>query len=147
MNSQVGRGARVANLQTQQRQRLEADLAAQKMRDRENKVDDRVWVCCNKCDKWRALPASTNTKELPDIWICEYNTADPARSTCDDPEEVYVQQDAEVKSFLKVWYVTSSLLSFSFSISIIKFMVIMIIILTQVYLYAYSPSCRLHFLF
>lgn len=30
--------------------------------------DDRVWVQCNNCDKWRALPSTVDVDALPDIW-------------------------------------------------------------------------------
>jgi len=30
--------------------------------------DDRVWVQCESCNKWRALPPTTNTASLPDKW-------------------------------------------------------------------------------
>jgi hypothetical protein len=61
------------------------------------KSDDRVWVACNRCDKWRALPSTVDAKSLPDVWLCEYNTFDLQRNTCDVPEETYVQPDAKLK--------------------------------------------------
>jgi outer membrane biosynthesis protein TonB len=44
--------------------------------------DDRVWVQCNTCDKWRALPSTVDPAKLPDIWYCELNVYDPLRNTC-----------------------------------------------------------------
>ena len=67
------------------------------------KADDRVWVACNRCDKWRALPSKVDVKDLPDVWLCEFNTYDPARASCDVEEEKYVQPDAPLKYFFKVW--------------------------------------------
>lgn len=61
------------------------------------KGDDRVWVACNRCDKWRALPSTVDAKSLPDVWLCEFNTYDPAHANCDVPEETYVQPDAPLK--------------------------------------------------
>ncbi|WOG87318.1 hypothetical protein DCAR_0206541 [Daucus carota subsp. sativus] len=28
------------------------------------------WVCCDKCQKWRLLPAGKNPESLPKIWLC-----------------------------------------------------------------------------
>ena len=36
--------------------------------------DVRVWVICDKCGKWRALPPTVDSASLPDIWYCELNT-------------------------------------------------------------------------
>lgn len=48
--------------------------------------DDRDWVRCNTCDKWRALPCNVDPNNLPDIWTCKLNTYDPLRNNCDAPE-------------------------------------------------------------
>jgi cobalamin biosynthesis protein CobT len=45
--------------------------------------DDRVWVQCNTCDKWRALPSTVDPNSLPDIWVCELNIYDTARNNCE----------------------------------------------------------------
>ena len=45
--------------------------------------DDRVWVQCNTCDKWRALPSSVDPALLPDIWYCELNIYDISRNCCE----------------------------------------------------------------
>jgi hypothetical protein len=66
-------------------------------------IDDRVWVACNKCDKWRALPSTVDSKALPDIWVCSDNHYDPTHASCDVPEETFKQSDAETKDFFKVW--------------------------------------------
>jgi hypothetical protein len=48
-----------------------------------------VWVQCNKCNKWRRLPADTNVKKLPRKWYCSMNESDPLRQSCTAPEEDY----------------------------------------------------------
>lgn len=48
-----------------------------------------VWVQCNRCNKWRRLPADTNVKKLPRKWYCTMNEFDPPRQNCDAPEEDY----------------------------------------------------------
>ncbi|EDO07911.1 CW-type Zinc Finger family protein [Babesia bovis T2Bo] len=47
------------------------------------------WAQCESCKKWRRLPASVNTDQLPDLWVCSLNVWDPHRSSCDVPEEVF----------------------------------------------------------
>lgn len=50
--------------------------------------DLRVWVECDRCGKWRALPSTVDSSKLPDIWFCELNTYDDVYNSCDKPEEV-----------------------------------------------------------
>jgi hypothetical protein len=68
--------------------------------------DERVWVQCNTCDKWRALPSTVDPDKLPDIWVCNLNP-DAKRRSCNAAEENYKlpedEQHAPLKSFLKVW--------------------------------------------
>lgn len=45
--------------------------------------DDRVWVQCNTCDKWRSLPNTVDPTLLPDIWFCELNVYDSERNCCE----------------------------------------------------------------
>lgn len=45
--------------------------------------DDRVWVQCNTCDKWRSLPNTVDPTLLPDIWFCELNSYDSERNCCE----------------------------------------------------------------
>lgn len=45
--------------------------------------DNRVWVQCNTCDKWRALPNTVDPALLPDIWFCELNSYDTDRNCCE----------------------------------------------------------------
>lgn len=69
----------------------------------DKKEDDRVWVQCNNCDKWRALPSTVDADSLPDIWSCELNIYDPLRNSCDAPEESFKLVDGQLKSFFKLW--------------------------------------------
>jgi hypothetical protein len=69
--------------------------------------DNKVWVQCNRCDKWRSLPMTVDPRTLPEVWTCELNMYDPARMSCEAPEEEYTkeeeQQDLPLKSFFKIW--------------------------------------------
>lgn len=69
--------------------------------------DDKVWVQCNNCDKWRSLPSTVDPNTLPDIWTCDLNIYDYNRNTCDAPEENYnkeeEQQNVQLKAFLRLW--------------------------------------------
>ena len=49
--------------------------------------DNGVWVQCDDCSKWRLLPSSVQTSELPKHWYCNMNVYDPDRNTCDAPEQ------------------------------------------------------------
>ncbi len=86
----------MAHLQQQKAEQAQAQLA-ESQKQSSGKADDRVWVACNRCDKWRALPSTVNAKELPEIWLCEYNTYDTKHNSCEVPEETYVQPDAQLK--------------------------------------------------
>ena len=106
-SSTGGRGARVAAATQQalaEKIRAEAEMMANACTSgRTERPDDRVWVACNKCDKWRALPASVDSKSLPDIWVCGDNIYDPRHASCDAPEEAFRQEDKEIRQFFKVW--------------------------------------------
>ena len=43
---------------------------------------------CERCNKWRRLPAGTDEASLPAVWFCEYNP-DVLRNTCAAPEELF----------------------------------------------------------
>ena len=47
---------------------------------KKSKADD-VWVCCDKCSKWRRLPGTTDPKRLPRRWYCSMNP-DNAFNSC-----------------------------------------------------------------
>ena len=67
--------------------------------------DDRPWVQCNKCDKWRALPNTVDVSRLPDVWYCNLNIWDTERMSCDVPEETYrdPEEQQPVRAFCKLW--------------------------------------------
>lgn len=67
--------------------------------------DDKVWVQCNTCDKWRALPHDVDPNSLPDIWVCSLNTYDSVRNNCEAPEENFKdhEEDEQLQSFFKLW--------------------------------------------
>eukprot|EP01035_Chromulina_nebulosa_P018960 gene18960-24770_t len=81
----------------------EADDSDEENGDKRNSEDDRVWVQCNNCDKWRSLPSFVDVDSLPDIWSCELNIYDNTRNSCDAPEENYKQTDGQLKSFVRLW--------------------------------------------
>ena len=58
--------------------------------------DDRVWVQCNTCDKWRALPSTIDPALLPDIWFCELNVYDTTRNCCEVSTMHSVKYDLDI---------------------------------------------------
>mmetsp|Transcript_63053 Transcript_63053/g.176352 ORF Transcript_63053/g.176352 Transcript_63053/m.176352 type:complete len:1653 (-) Transcript_63053:26-4984(-) len=50
-------------------------------------ADKVMWVQCDKCRKWRTLPAPLNATDLPDVWYCPMNTWNPTIASCDDPDD------------------------------------------------------------
>ncbi len=68
-----------------------------------DKEDDRVWVQCDLCQKWRALPPSVDQTLLPEqAWTCDMNIYDKYNS-CEIPEETYEAKDIKVMNFFKHW--------------------------------------------
>lgn len=65
---------------------------------------DPVWVQCNNCDKWRALPHTVDPESLPDVWYCELNEYDSNHNTCTAPEEVIKSKDDKLRQFCKLWH-------------------------------------------
>lgn len=53
-----------------------------------------AWVECERCKKWRKLPDFVDPEQLPEQWYCEMNVWDRERSTCNAPEERYVESTA-----------------------------------------------------
>jgi len=49
--------------------------------------DNLEWVQCERCEKWRKLPAHISADELPDVWFCSLNTWNPSSASCDAPED------------------------------------------------------------
>lgn len=56
------------------------------------------WVGCEKCEKWRKLPANVAPEDLPDVWYCSMNTWDVSLANCDAPEEAGADDDAECQT-------------------------------------------------
>ena len=74
---------------------------------KKQKQDD-VWVCCDKCGKWRRLPPTTDPKRLPRRWYCTMNP-DSSHNQCSAPEEDYHSKtrmslkDQRLQNFLGGW--------------------------------------------
>ena len=47
------------------------------------------WVQCDKCLKWRRIPASIRDEELEGEWECKMNKWDLKRNSGSAPEENY----------------------------------------------------------
>ncbi|KAH9126133.1 hypothetical protein LEN26_009413, partial [Aphanomyces euteiches] len=45
------------------------------------------WAMCDKCKKWRKLPAHVKSATLPEHWFCSMNHWNPAVASCSAPEE------------------------------------------------------------
>ncbi|KAJ0405116.1 hypothetical protein ATCC90586_009687 [Pythium insidiosum] len=45
------------------------------------------WAQCEKCNKWRKLPAHIKSSTLPDKWYCSMNHWDPTRASCSVPQD------------------------------------------------------------
>ncbi|KAI3505752.1 hypothetical protein L1887_27968 [Cichorium endivia] len=45
------------------------------------------WVGCDRCEKWRLLPAGIEPENLPDKWLCSMSTWLPGRNNCDISED------------------------------------------------------------
>jgi hypothetical protein len=59
-------------------------------------VEEREWVACDKCGKWRALPPGTDLDALPETWECSMNSFDPARASCDAAEEQTEESEPKI---------------------------------------------------
>lgn len=59
-------------------------------------IDDRAWVQCESCHKWRALPSTVNLSLLPEKWYCTLNTYDKERNRCNAAEEPYDDSNKEI---------------------------------------------------
>ena len=57
-------------------------------RARPEPVVEPQWVQCNRCEKWRTVPAALDLDTLPESWFCELNTWNPALNKCEAEEEV-----------------------------------------------------------
>mmetsp|Transcript_36869 Transcript_36869/g.115416 ORF Transcript_36869/g.115416 Transcript_36869/m.115416 type:complete len:221 (-) Transcript_36869:173-835(-) len=73
------------------------------------KKDETLWVCCDKCEKWRRLPI--NIVPLPKKWYC-HMSPDPLRNTCEAPEEDFNRnknarneaKERRLRQYLRSWH-------------------------------------------
>jgi hypothetical protein len=65
--------------------------------DSENSEDDRQWVQCDNCGKWRILPSTVKLSSLPKHWYCDMNIYDPKRMSCTASEQTPKQVAKEYK--------------------------------------------------
>jgi len=54
--------------------------------DREDNSENREWVQCENCDKWRCMVPNFDVESLPERWYCKDNP-DKSRNTCKAPEQ------------------------------------------------------------
>jgi len=52
---------------------------------------------CNRCAKWRHLPATVNLESLPEPWFCELNIYDPKQNKCEANEHTLNEVAKEKK--------------------------------------------------
>eukprot|EP00934_Nitzschia_sp_Nitz4_P006102 Nitzschia sp. Nitz4//scaffold11_size288233//203439//207978//NITZ4_000799-RA/size288233-processed-gene-0.181-mRNA-1//1//CDS//3329534149//6092//frame0 len=70
------------------RKRKEGDAGGEAEAEQsDSSVDDRQWVQCDSCGKWRILPSDVKISSLPNNWYCHLNTYDPKRNNCAAPEQ------------------------------------------------------------
>jgi hypothetical protein len=93
--------------------RKAAKEAAEKLKGKKNKRREKLdkptsktaeedpWVQCDRCHKWRHLPATVNLDSLPEHWFCELNTFDEKRNNCDAPEQTPKDVAKEKKKMAK----------------------------------------------
>ncbi len=74
------------------RKRMEGDEEGEQS---DESVDDRQWVQCDSCGKWRILPSNIKISSLPKHWYCHLNTYDPKRNNCNAPEQTAKQAAKE----------------------------------------------------
>lgn len=65
--------------------------------DSQDGAEDENWVKCDRCDKWRLIPSTIDTKDLPDKWFCELNSYDVKRNHCNAPEQISPQEAKKEK--------------------------------------------------
>ncbi|XP_070204695.1 MORC family CW-type zinc finger protein 1-like [Littorina saxatilis] len=55
------------------------------------------WVSCDRCLKWRRIPASADPVDLPKKWYC-YNNPDQSKNRCDIAEEKPADEEYDIPS-------------------------------------------------
>ena len=74
----------------------------------EVKQSGSLWVCCDRCGKWRSLPGEVDSKRFEKRkWYCSMNP-DPQRNSCAAPEEDYTAprsnpKDRGMREFVRRW--------------------------------------------
>ncbi|KAL8578786.1 hypothetical protein ACOMHN_045774 [Nucella lapillus] len=76
------------------RQKLDAYLDQVPAEDNEEDERDQWdWVQCERCNKWRRLPAFADVSQLSKAWCC-YMNPDQSRNRCEfDEEETTTEYD------------------------------------------------------
>jgi hypothetical protein len=69
--------------------------------EQEDSPQQDPWVQCDKCGKWRIIPAIVEST-LPDTWYCADNVWDPKRASCDAPEQTPKQAAKEKKRRMRL---------------------------------------------
>ena len=90
--------------------RKAAKIAAEKIQKKKKprktsekkKKEEDPWVQCDRCHKWRHLPASVDLDTLPEHWFCELNTYDAKRNNCEAEEQTPKEVAKEKKRMKKL---------------------------------------------
>ncbi|KAF0722924.1 hypothetical protein Ae201684_018001 [Aphanomyces euteiches] len=55
------------------------------------------WAMCDKCKKWRKLPAHVKSATLPEHWFCSMNHWNPVVASCSAPQEADTETTATAR--------------------------------------------------
>lgn len=104
-NSSARSGRKAAKLAAEKIAEKKEKKHAQKQDEESQKPEEDPWVQCDRCAKWRHLPATVNLESLPEHWFCELNIYDPKRNNCEaneqTPKEVAKEKKRAKKLALK----------------------------------------------